>query len=357
VISVVDAPVALVAPDTAEVGASIVVTWAGPDEPNDFISVASADQKGNQYVNYTYSREGSPLKLKMPPEPGSYEIRYILNQDRRIMASRTIDVAAVTAAVQGPQNAIAGETVTVGWTGPDYDNDFISVAGLEQKGNQYVNYTYTRDGNPLKLVMPPEPGSYEIRYVLNQDRQVLASMTVEVGAVVAKVTAPAEAAAGSTAVITWEGPDYANDFITVTLPDQKGGQYIAYAYTRDGNPLKVVMPPEPGSYEIRYVMNQGKTVLDASSIEIKDVSASLDAPGSASAGGMLKVDWVGPDYPGDFVSVAEAGSKDADYKTFAYTRDGTPALVKLPDAPGDYEIRYVMKTGKRVIERAPLRID
>ena len=43
--------------------------------------------------------------------------------------------------------------------------------------------------------------------------------------------------------------------------------------------------------------------------------------------------------------------------SYTVTSEGTPALVKVPDAPGDYEIRYVMRNGNRVLERSPLTVD
>jgi Ca-activated chloride channel family protein len=55
-----------------------------------------------------------------------------------------------------PETAVAGSTIEVAWEGPDYDNDFISVARPDDSG--YENYTYTREGAALDLLMPTEPG-------------------------------------------------------------------------------------------------------------------------------------------------------------------------------------------------------
>mgnify|MGYP000111971612 CR=1 FL=1 len=37
--------------------------------------------------SYTYTRTGSPLTLKLPDEPGQYELRYVMNQGSRILAT------------------------------------------------------------------------------------------------------------------------------------------------------------------------------------------------------------------------------------------------------------------------------
>lgn len=46
-------------------------------------------------------------------------------------------------------------------------------------GGNYINYTYTRDGNPLRLRMPDEPGTYELRYSF-RDRQVIHTRPITV---------------------------------------------------------------------------------------------------------------------------------------------------------------------------------
>jgi Ca-activated chloride channel family protein len=96
------------------------------------------------YENYTYTREGAALDLLMPTEPGTYELRYVANQDRTVLASRVIEVVAVTASLMAPETAVAGSTIEVAWEGPDYDNDFIAIARPDDSG--YENYTYTREG-------------------------------------------------------------------------------------------------------------------------------------------------------------------------------------------------------------------
>jgi Ca-activated chloride channel family protein len=80
----------------------------------------------------------------MPTEPGTYELRYVANQDRTVLASRVIEVVAVTASLMAPETAVAGSTIEVAWEGPDYANDFIAIARPDDNG--YENYTYTREG-------------------------------------------------------------------------------------------------------------------------------------------------------------------------------------------------------------------
>jgi Ca-activated chloride channel family protein len=411
-IEVTPVTASLVAPETAVAGSTIEVAWEGPDYANDFIAIARPDDSG--YENYTYTREGAALDLLMPTEPGTYELRYVANQDRTVLASRVIEVVAVTASLMAPETAVAGSTIEVAWEGPDYANDFISIARPDDSG--YENYTYTREGAALDLLMPTEPGTYELRYVANQDRTVLASRVIEVVAVTASLMAPETAVAGSTIEVAWEGPDYANDFISIARPDDSG--YENYTYTREGRgagpadadgagDLRAPLRREPGphgsglardrgrrrhrvadgardrrcridhrggvgrpglrqrlhlrrppgrqrirelhlhagrggagpadadgagTYELRYVANQDRTVLATRVIEVTAISASLVAPETAVAGSTIEVTWEGPDYDNDFISVARPD--DNGYENYTYTREGAALDLLMPTEPG-----------------------
>ena len=276
------------APAEAVAGSTILVDWSGPDEDRDYISVAAPETLGGNYVNYTYAKDGAPLKLIMPPEPGSYQVRYIRNDGQEILATSDLQVTPVDATLTAPGTATAGATVVVAWTGPDYDLDYISVATPDAPGGNYVNYTYARDGAPLKLIMPPEPGAYVIRYVMNQGATVLAEQPVEIGAAGATLSAPAEAVAGSTILVDWTGPDEDRDYISVAEPDAPGGNYVNYTYANEGAPLKLIMPPEPGAYVIRYVMNQGGTVLASAKVAVSEATADITAPATSEPGAGLR---------------------------------------------------------------------
>ncbi|GGL62638.1 VWA domain-containing protein [Wenxinia marina] len=348
-ITVSDLAVSVTAPAEAVAGATVMVEWDGPDYSNDYIAVAEPGE--DRSVNYTYTRNGNPAGVVMPTEPGTYEIRYVLAQGNEVAARTTITVTDVKPTLEAPQTAIAGETVMVGWDGPDYPNDYIAVAVPGE--DRSVNYTYTRNGNPAGVVMPTEPGTYELRYVLAQGNTVVASQTIEVSEVKATLSAPQSAPAGGTIPVGWEGPDYSNDYIAVATPGED--RSINYTYTRNGNPAEVTMPVEPGDYELRYVLAQGNTVIGRLPIAVTPLSVRLVAPPSGEAGGTVTVGWDGPDYPNDYVAIAVPGEdRSVDY---AYTRNGNPLEVDLPEEPGTYELRYVLNQGNTVVATMPFTVE
>ncbi len=347
-ITVTAPEVSLTAPDTAIAGETVAVGWTGPDYNLDYIAVGVPGERN--YINLTYTRDGDPLGLEMPAEPGDYEIRYTMRQDNTVIATRPITVTKAEVGLNAPDTAVVGETVTVEWTGPDYNLDFIAVG--EPGENNYINYTYTRDGNPLGVEMPPEPGNYEIRYTLRQDNEVIARRPITVTAAEVSLTAPDSAVAGSTVAVDWVGPDYNLDFIAVGKP---GEGYDNYSYTRDGSPAQVEMPTEPGSYELRYTLRQDNTILMTRPIEVTAVKATINAPSSANAGETLTLEWEGPDYNLDFISVGPVGENA--YVNYTYTRDGSPIGLQMPPQPGDYEIRYQLRQDGVIIFRQPITIN
>ncbi|WP_458791718.1 vWA domain-containing protein [Yoonia sp. MH D7] len=346
---------ALIVPDVADVGASVTIGWDGPDYRRDYISIATVESNGSSYVNYTYTADGNPLNLLMPSEPGEYEVRYIMAQNNTIMARAQISVAETGAVLMAPDVAAVSETIVVEWTGPDYARDYISVAATGDNGGQYENYTYVTEGSPLDLVMPSAAGSYEIRYILAQDNVILSSRAITVNEVTATVTAPATAPMGSSVAVQWTGPAYPRDYISVAQIGDSGGQYVNYTYVEDSSPLQLLMPPAAGSYEIRYILGQDNVVLYQQVVSVTQVKAQIIAsPRIALTDGEIVVGWDGPNYPRDFIGISEPG--ESGYKSYAYTSAGNPVTISLPDAAGDYQIRYFMGQDNVVLGVIPLTI-
>ncbi len=353
-IQVMDVAASLLAPDSGPAGADITVDWTGPDYKDDFIAVTQRGEDG--WINYTYTREGSPLDLALPVDPGDYDILYFMSQDRQILARRPITVSAVSATLTPPADLPAGATVQVSWTGPDYKDDFIAVSA--RGDDAWINYAYTRDGSPLGLQMPPEPGDYDIIYVISQDREVIARTPITVSGIDFSVSAPANAPAGSDVQVAWTGPDYQSDFISVAAVGAPDNTYVAYTYTREGSPLSLTLPPAPGTYEIRYILNQDRTTKASTLIEVAPVTAAVAGPASAPAGSDIPVKWTGPAYDNDYIAIAPAGESDDKSSTYAYTRDGQPATLTMPIEPGAYELRYIMAVnGRTVLAREPITIS
>ena len=353
---VVELKATLKLPATAAAGSKVRVIWTGPDGPDDYISVGPADAGNRNHANYTRTKNGNPLQLLMPPAAGTYEVRYVSAKNHDVLTRQSIEVTEVGASVEVPAKAAAGATLRVAWTGPDYADDYISVAKIDSPDNKEVNYTRTSAGNPLKLLMPAEAGTYEVRYVQNQSHKVLARERVELGAVTASLKTPATAPAGSTLRVAWTGPDYSDDYISVAKVGSAGRSELNYTRTSAGNPLKLLMPAEPGTYEVRYIQSQSHKILASETIETTKVTATLDAPAAGVAGTKIKVSWTGPDYGNDYVSVAKVGSSGRSEVGYQRTSSGSPLELTLPKDPGNYELRYVQSQTHKILASKPVTV-
>jgi Ca-activated chloride channel family protein len=344
------------APSSAPAGSLVTLDWTGPDETGDWIGASDPGDRDTRYITYEYTSKGAPLQVRMPPRPGTYELRYVLSGRGVVLARQAIDVTPVNATISLPASVVAGSTVPVDWTGPDYQSDYLSVAEPGADDDSYATYAYTRNGAPLDLAMPTEPGTYEVRYVMNQGHTVIGRTSVEVTGVSATLEAPATADAGSTVDVVWDGPDYDRDYISVARMDDGSNRYVNYTYTRHGSPAALLMPAEEGDYEIRYVLGADATVLARQTISVGAIGAALTAQDRAVVGEPVKVDWQGPGYDRDYVAVAEIGAKPGKYIGYAYTRNGNPAVVDMPLFPGQYELRYIQHQDTKILATREIEV-
>ncbi len=354
-ITVTAALATISAPDTATAGEEVSVEFTAPEAGSgDWITVAAPDAEPSKYNDYHYTRQGSPGTVRMPLEPGDYELR-VVQGGKKVLARRPITVVEAAATVTGPETAIAGEEVSVDFTAPEASSgDWVTVAAPDDPANKYNDYHYTRSGSPGTVRMPLEPGAYELR-VVQGGKKVLARQPITVTEATATLSAKDSAIAGETIEVEYTAPKPSSgDWITVASPDQPANKYSAYYYTKSGSPAKLRMPLEAGEYELR-VIQSGKKVLATEAITVTEATATMNAPASGKVNEIIKVEFTGPPPgPSDFIVVSALGSPDAKYITYGYVSSGSPASVRMPKEPGDYELRY-LQANKKLLARRPIK--
>jgi len=278
---------------TLKAGAEFEVTWNGPNNPRDYITIGNADSK---YLDYKYTSNGSPLKITAPEKAGEYEVRYILGQGDTIIATQKVTVGAMSASVTAPAQVAAGARLSVGWQGPGNPRDYLTIVKAGAAEQTWGRYEYVSKGNPLTLIAPDAPGEYEVRY-LSTTNLTLARAKLTVGAVSGSLTGPAQVTAGDTFKVSWKGPDNARNFITVVKKDAREGEYSAsYAYTDPrNNPVNLFAPLEPGDYELRYSTAESYYTLARAALKVVPGKqepgkvAVTQAPGAKNAHGAVEL--------------------------------------------------------------------
>ena len=242
-------------------GAKISVTWTGPANTSDYITLVLKETPDGEYGNYTYTRDGSPLTVTAPTVTGAAELRYMTGQGGKVIGRRAIRIVMADVSLSAPAEVVAGSTVNVTWTGPNNPSDFLTLVANGTPDGEYGNYGYTRDGSPLPVTMPFLVGNAELRYMTGQGYTVLGRRPIRLVAAEVSLSAPARAAAGSPVSITWTGPAYSGDYLTILPKEKADGEYESYTNASAGSPLTVNAPKTTGEHEIRYMTGQGGKVL------------------------------------------------------------------------------------------------
>jgi len=336
------------------------VAWEGPDKEGDYLAIASADGAETEERAYAWTRSGNPLKLRVPGTPGAYEVRYILAQPPAVLARARFTVIPATATLDAPQNVGAGTRLSVSWTGPRSEADYISIAKPGAANDVYESWaSLPADGAPVTLHMPGEPGTYELRYVTGHEAQVLARRPITIGAVGATVSGPAQIKVAHPFSIAWTGPAGDGDFVAIAATDAPPDVYVSYRNALE-SPLPMKAPARAGAFELRYVQNaaNGYKVLARSPIAVAAASVRLEAPERVRRGADVKVSFDGPRGEGDYISIAVPGAADDVYETWGYANAEGNVVIPAPEKPGTYEVRYVAATEAAVVlGRRSLRVD
>lgn len=349
-------PATLTVPEKVDAGAVFTVGWEGPDNKDDYVTVVAGDAAADKFGDYRNTREGATLTLTAPVEPGVYEVRYVAGRSRTVLGRASVEVTPTSATLEAPDEVVMGSKFTVGWTGPDNKNDYITIVPVGAPDDKYGSYTNTSAGASVTLTAPIETGDAEVRYVTGQGHKVLARRAIRVVAAEVSLNAPAEAIAGTTIEVAWTGPDNQGDYITVVPVETADGQYGNYTNVSAGSPLKLLTPIMVGEAELRYMTGQGGKVLARRSIAIVAAEVVLDAAEQCVAGGDVSVTWTGPNNPGDYITLVYKGTPDGQYARYQNTTAGSPLIVKAPKEAGEAELRYMTGQGGKVLARRAIMV-
>ena len=358
-VEVTGSEVTLEVPETVPAGARFEAAWEGTVNDRDFITIVPAEAPDDEIGNHQRAGRGSPAELTAPGTPGLYELRYVLDQGRRPLARALVEVTEPSPTLGIEGQAQAGGTVVVQVGGVVNPRDFVTLVEPDQPEDEIGGHVRAREGGRIELAAPDVPGLYEVRYVLDQGRRMLASAPVEVVAVSAALEGPGQVVAGSRFPVAWEGPNRRNDRIVLVPADAPdGAEPLAEADPEAPvDPVRLDAPAEPGTYELRYVLGTTGEVIARDELEVVRLEASLKSVERAPAGGTIQVAWTGPGNERDRVTLAEVGASDTTWASAARVSDGNPVTLEVPDRPGTYELRYLDFANRTILVRQSLVVE
>lgn len=295
--------------------------------------------------------------------------RYLDARDAGELAQALTTAVSATTAPPAPapaavslevaDSAMAGTTVSVVSQGPVEEGNWFGFAPKGAPWSTYRDYRYQSSARVEDtLRVPGEPGEYELRFVRQSASAVLATRPFRVTPAQASIEAPSEAMAGDTIEVTAQGPSAEAHWIGFAPRGSSVATYRDYERpTGASSVLRLTAPTQEGDYELRYVLWESEAIAFARPIRILPPVASIEAPDSVVAGATITVTASGPLGDGHWVGFAPKGSPISAYGDYERL-PGRPVTVELtaPDAPGEYELRYVLNESERIAASRPIRV-
>lgn len=344
------------------IGSSFEVSWEGPAGSEDYIGLVNeGEQRTYGELSYAWSKTGNPSSIRAPGKPGIYDIRYVWQgpKKKHVLATASIEVVDSEVSLVAPVNVNAAELFVVDWKGPNQAGDYVDFVKKDHNRTYgELSYFYTKD-EPGKgqLEAPAEPGEYLVRYVMEAPggREVLHQIPIKVNDVDVTLAFEPSAEIVSPLTVYWTGPNNKNGYIDVVkAEDKRTYGEISYFYLKD-NPESgtLTTPMEAGEYDVRFVMDGagGRKVMAKQRLNITAVPALITGPATIASGASFTVNWQGPNRPGDYVDLIQAGkNKTYGELSYFYTKDNKgEGQLTAPEQPGEYQIRYVLQSNQRKV--------
>ena len=260
--------VSIEAPERVEIQTPMTLTWDGDGLPGDHIILENVGDDLQENVLCIPAVGGGPLTVNAPYLAGDYVMRYRSRRGRSLDRAR-LEVFEILATLDGPTVAAPGEDINVAWTGPDSEQDFLSIAAHDDPDEEYRSFSPTTGGNPAALIAPIAPGDYEIRYVRAADGAILARQPLVVAAAKVTLEVPRVVEAGTRFEVAWSGTAGEGDFITVALARSGPKKHLDWSYTDLGSPVTLAAPFEAGKYVVRYISGTSNNIVARQRIEVR----------------------------------------------------------------------------------------
>ena len=344
-------------PDNALTGAPLDILWSGSFEESDYVTVVKPEAADGEWNEYGYLRDGNPITLTLPMEPGIYEVRWNREAEGTVIVRQTLKLKRPEVSLEAPSSADLGTPIEVRWSGPNFPDDYITIVAAGAESTAYEEYVYTGTGNPVTLTAPEREGAYEIRYSHGKSYQMMGSRPLTVGGADISLEVPAEVPAGTTFEVIFRGPKNPGDYITlvpVGAGETEWGDSVEVAEA--GDRVSLIAPGEPGTYEVRYAAGKTYRALASTPFEVGDVSATISAPAQGEAGGEIAIQWTGPGGEKDYIELRPVDAPDDFSGWYVYVKEGNPAPFKLPLVGGEYTLGYYLGKGDRRLAETNFRV-
>src|SRR5690625_2437169 len=195
--------ITLTAPEQVEIGADFRFSWSKTLDARDFITIVPAGADEGSYDAYIRAESNENGELTAPGDAGLYELRYVQSEGRQTLGSLPIEVVEAEVVLDGPEQVTTGSNFRFTWSNTLNPRDFITIVPAGSDEGRYDGYIRADSNESGELTAPGDAGLYELRYVLNEGRRTLASISIEVVEAEVVLDGPEQVTTGSTFRFTW----------------------------------------------------------------------------------------------------------------------------------------------------------
>lgn len=171
----------LEAPETAMAGTLVKIGWKAPELGHLYITIVDKGEGEGAYNRYKRLDGGeNPMDLQAPRKTGEMEIRINDEQQGKVLFRRPIKLTDMKATVKGPAEVATNAAISVQWTGPQGEGDYVTITKPDAENGAYLSYyEILGAAATVDITAPEEAGDYELRYV-TQESQVIARQPIKV---------------------------------------------------------------------------------------------------------------------------------------------------------------------------------
>ncbi|MEQ8598333.1 MAG: VWA domain-containing protein [Devosia sp.] len=344
------------APATVTFGTEFTVTWGETINPRDWITIVPVGADEGDYLAFQRVQGDDSVEIRAPADPGLYEVRYVLDEGSKTLASTPVEVIEAEQTVSAPASVTFGTEFTVTWGETVNPRDWITIVPVGADEGDYLAFQRVQGDDSVEIRAPADPGLYEVRYVLDEGSKTLASTPVEVVEAEQTVSAPASVTFGTEFTVTWSETVNPRDWITIVPVDAEEGDYLAFQRVQGNDSVEIRAPADPGLYEVRYVLDEGSKTLASTPVEVVEAEQSVSAPGIVRAESTFEVSWSETVNPRDWVTIVPVGADEGDYLAFQRVQGNDSVELQAPADPGLYEVRYVLDEGSKTLASSPVEV-
>jgi len=274
-VEVVEAEQTVSAPATVTFGTQFTVTWGETVNPRDWVTIVPVGANEGAHLASQRVGNNDSVSLRAPAEPGLYEVRYVLDEGSKTLASTPVEVVEAEQTISAPAIVRAETTFAVTWGETINPRDWVTIVLAGADEGAHLDSKRVGAATTINLRAPAEPGLYEVRYVLDEGSKTLASSPIEIVAANAPLddgaglSAPATAAPGATITVSWTiTADDADRRVALAKADAPDFTWISAHRVGAEQETDITLPDTPGQYEVRFLDISSQSVLGRAIIAV-----------------------------------------------------------------------------------------